>query len=215
MTAWARQGVLLLNSSLTVRRGNAGSHAKHGWHEFTNAIISAVNRSSRRCAFLLWGKHAQERGKLVNRGKHKIFTSVHPSPLSAHRGFFGNQHFVKANAFLRETNQTEVDWRLPQYTASGGGVARTASVMPNVAGGEAGTSDGGFARTPSGTVMGHAPRTVTPAMFGRRPGQGANKKTEPTAAAAPDIGDVLGRKNDAGGGSGGPKLFAGNFDDAW
>ncbi|MEF2247934.1 uracil-DNA glycosylase [Paenibacillus sp. IITD108] len=112
LDAWAKQGVLLLNTVLTVEDGQAGSHQGIGWEQFTNRIIELLNDREEPVVFVLWGKHAQEKKKMINANKHCIIESVHPSPLSAHRGFFGSKPFSKANQFLRQHGQTEIDWRL-------------------------------------------------------------------------------------------------------
>lgn len=107
---WAMQGILLLNASLSVRKGEANSHADYGWHTFTDAIISAISKHDKHVVFMLWGAFAREKSLLIDETKHFILTSVHPSPLSAHRGFFGNNHFKKANEYLKENNREEIDW---------------------------------------------------------------------------------------------------------
>lgn len=112
LTAWSKQGVLLLNTSLTVLAGKAGSHAGIGWQQLTDSIIREVSLQSDACVFLLWGKHAQTKAPLIDAQKHLVLESVHPSPLSAHRGFFGNQHFSQANKFLTSKGRAEVDFRL-------------------------------------------------------------------------------------------------------
>jgi uracil-DNA glycosylase len=110
---WARQGVLLLNSVLTVERGLAGSHQGKGWEGFTDACIDALNREREDLVFLLWGSYAQAKGKLIDTRRHRVLKAPHPSPLSAHRGFNGCGHFSRANEYLREHGQTPIDWRLP------------------------------------------------------------------------------------------------------
>jgi uracil-DNA glycosylase len=110
---WARQGVLLLNSVLTVERGLAGSHQGKGWEGFTDACIDALNREREGLVFLLWGSYAQAKGKLIDTRRHRVLKAPHPSPLSAHRGFNGCGHFSRANEYLREHGQTPIDWRLP------------------------------------------------------------------------------------------------------
>lgn len=107
---WASQGVLLLNASLSVRAGLANSHADYGWHSFTDAIIHAVSRNTEHAVFMLWGAFAQKKEALIDTHKHLILKSVHPSPLSAHRGFFGCGHFKKANDYLHEHGREEVRW---------------------------------------------------------------------------------------------------------
>jgi uracil-DNA glycosylase len=111
LTGWAEQGVLLLNATLTVQSGMAGSHHKKGWEEFTDAIIRAVNQKCENVVFLLWGSYAQKKGAHIDRKKHLVLESVHPSPLSAHRGFLGNGHFKKANDYLEKHGKEPVDWR--------------------------------------------------------------------------------------------------------
>ncbi|MDR5865615.1 uracil-DNA glycosylase [Halomonas koreensis] len=114
---WARQGVLLLNTSLTVEQGNAGSHRGKGWETFTDRAIAAVSEHAGPTVFLLWGSHARQKKALVDGRRHLVLESPHPSPLSAHRGFFGNHHFSRANAFLAEHGRTPVDWQLPATPA--------------------------------------------------------------------------------------------------
>ena len=112
LTPWAQQGVLLLNTSLTVRDGSAGSHAKKGWEEITDHIIRTVNDNSERCVFILWGAHAQAKKKLVTQSHHAILEAPHPSPLSAYRGFFGSAPFSRTNALLQEADRQPIDWSL-------------------------------------------------------------------------------------------------------
>jgi uracil-DNA glycosylase len=112
LTPWAEQGVLLLNTSLTVREGSAGSHAKKGWEAITDRIISTVNDNTERCVFILWGAHAQAKKKLITQGHHAILEAPHPSPLSAYRGFFGSAPFSRANALLQEAGRAPIDWDL-------------------------------------------------------------------------------------------------------
>lgn len=114
---WARQGVLLLNSVLTVERGRAGSHQGKGWEEFTDACVDALNREREGLVFLLWGSYAQAKGKLIDSRRHRVLKAPHPSPLSAHRGFLGCGHFSRTNAYLREQGQAAIDWRLPPRAA--------------------------------------------------------------------------------------------------
>ena len=109
---WAEQGVLLLNTVLTVRAGEANSHKNKGWEEFTDKVITKLNSSDNPIVFILWGKPAQEKAKLLNNQKHLILKAAHPSPLSAFRGFFGCKHFSKANTYLRNTNLQEINWNL-------------------------------------------------------------------------------------------------------
>ncbi|MDO9616848.1 MAG: uracil-DNA glycosylase [Pseudomonas sp.] len=111
---WAEQGVLLLNTSLTVEHGIAGSHAKIGWQTFTDKVIEVVSQQQERLVFLLWGAHAQSKEKLIDTSKHLVLKSVHPSPLSAHRGFIGNGHFSRTNKFLQQHGLSPIDWRLPE-----------------------------------------------------------------------------------------------------
>lgn len=109
---WAEQGVLLLNSVLTVEDGKAASHRNRGWESFTDQVIRAVNDQTSPVVFMLWGSYAQKKGEFIDRRKHCVLESVHPSPLSAHRGFLGCRHFSKANDFLQEHGFTPIDWRL-------------------------------------------------------------------------------------------------------
>lgn len=110
LTDWAKQGVLLLNTSLTVELGKANSHASIGWHEFTDAAISAISRECAHVVFMLWGNYAREKRVLIDASKHLILESPHPSPLSAHRGFFGNGHFKKANEYLKLNKKDPISW---------------------------------------------------------------------------------------------------------
>jgi len=112
LTQWAQQGVLLLNTSLTVREGVAGSHAKKGWEAITDQIIRTVNDNTERCVFILWGAHAQAKKKLITQGHHAILEAPHPSPLSAYRGFFGSSPFSRTNALLQEAGRAPIDWNL-------------------------------------------------------------------------------------------------------
>lgn len=109
---WATQGVLLLNNCLTVEMGQAASHKGRGWERFTDAVVAHVNASARPSVFMLWGSHAQKKAASVA-SRHLVLKSVHPSPLSAHGGFFGSRPFSQANAFLREHGRGEIDWALP------------------------------------------------------------------------------------------------------
>lgn len=109
---WAEQGVLLLNSTLTVRAHEPASHHGRGWEQFTDKIISVVNEKTDRCVFLLWGTHARKKKLLVTQPQHVVIESAHPSPLSAHRGFFGSKPFSQTNAALRQANRGEIDWTL-------------------------------------------------------------------------------------------------------
>ena len=107
---WAKQGVLLLNATLTVRAHEAGSHQKKGWETFTDAVIQQISKEKENVVFLLWGKFAESKTKLINLGKHSVLTAPHPSPLGAWRGWFGSQHFSKTNAFLESIGKEEIDW---------------------------------------------------------------------------------------------------------
>ncbi|MBE5835662.1 MAG: uracil-DNA glycosylase [Butyrivibrio sp.] len=109
---WADQGVLLLNTLLTVRAHEAFSHQNHGWEQFTDAIIQAVNEQDRPIVYMLWGKPAQSKMKMLNNPKHLVLTAPHPSPLSAYRGFFGCKHFSKANEFLVKNGLEPIDWQI-------------------------------------------------------------------------------------------------------
>ncbi|OZS43641.1 uracil-DNA glycosylase [Photobacterium sanguinicancri] len=109
---WAQQGVLLLNTVLTVEQGKAHSHAKIGWETFTDHVIEALNSQAEGLVFLLWGAHAQKKGKQIDTTRHHVLTSAHPSPLSAYRGFFGCQHFSQTNTLLSQMNKSEIDWHL-------------------------------------------------------------------------------------------------------
>ncbi|MGE3689845.1 MAG: uracil-DNA glycosylase [Novosphingobium sp.] len=115
LSNWARQGVLLLNNSLTVEQGRAGSHAGLGWEAITDAAVAAVAAKEEPCVFLLWGSHAKNKALRVpglNGGRHLVLTAPHPSPLSAHSGFLGCRHFSQANAFLETNGRGMVDWRV-------------------------------------------------------------------------------------------------------
>ena len=112
LTPWAKQGVLLLNATLTVEMANAGSHQKRGWETFTDAAITALNKHREGLVFVLWGSYAQKKGEIIDTNKHLVLTSPHPSPLSAHRGFFGNHQFSKINAYLTKRGETTIDWQL-------------------------------------------------------------------------------------------------------
>jgi uracil-DNA glycosylase len=113
LEGWARQGVLLLNSVLTVEAGRAASHAGKGWERFTDAVIREVNALPRPVVFILWGAYAQKKAAFVDATRHCVITSAHPSPLSAHNGFFGSRPFSRANAFLEAHGELPIDWRLP------------------------------------------------------------------------------------------------------
>lgn len=112
LKAWAEQGVLLLNTVLTVRRGQANAHKGEGWERFTDTILKAVNAKDERVVFVLWGNHAQKKRKLIDETKHSVVASAHPSPLSAHNGFFGSRPFSQVNERLKEAGRKPVDWEL-------------------------------------------------------------------------------------------------------
>ncbi len=114
LQSWAEQGVLLLNTSLTVEQARAGSHAAAGWQHFTDRVIQIVSEQRPRLVFLLWGSHAQGKERLIDPTKHLILKSAHPSPLSAYRGFLGNGHFSRCNKFLAQHGLQPIDWRLPE-----------------------------------------------------------------------------------------------------
>ncbi|MGX5201845.1 uracil-DNA glycosylase [Aliikangiella sp. IMCC44632] len=118
LTHWAEQGVLLLNSVLTVTQGKPQSHQKLGWENFTNSIIETLNQKKQSIVYLLWGKSAQQKQRYIDTKKHKVLTAVHPSPLSAHRGFIGCEHFKLANQHLEAQNITPIDWQLPLAPAN-------------------------------------------------------------------------------------------------
>lgn len=111
LSRWASQGVLLLNSTLTVAAHRAGSHQGRGWEEFTDAAIRALNDGREGLVFMLWGSYAIRKGEHIDRNRHLVLTSPHPSPLSAYRGFFGNHHFSRANAYLHGRGLQPIDWR--------------------------------------------------------------------------------------------------------
>jgi uracil-DNA glycosylase len=108
---WAKQGVLLLNATLTVRAHQAGSHQRKGWEEFTDSVINVINREKKNIVFFLWGAYAQKKGESIDRTRHLVLESVHPSPLSASRGFFGNKHFSRCNEYLIKNNIQPIDWQ--------------------------------------------------------------------------------------------------------
>jgi uracil-DNA glycosylase len=110
---WARQGVLLLNAVLTVEQGRAGAHQGKGWEGFTDHVIETLANERENLVFLLWGSYAQAKGKVIDPRRHKVLKAPHPSPLSAHRGFFGCGHFAAANQYLAQHGQTPIDWALP------------------------------------------------------------------------------------------------------
>lgn len=112
LSPWAQQGVLLLNATLTVQQANAGSHQNRGWETFTDAAIAALNAQREHLVFVLWGSYAQKKGAAIDATKHLVLQSVHPSPLSAHRGFFGNHQFSTINQYLQQHGQMPIDWQL-------------------------------------------------------------------------------------------------------
>lgn len=112
LQGWAEQGVLLLNTTLSVRENNAGSHQKRGWKIFTDEIIKKISDLKNGVVFLLWGKFAQQKEQLIDKQKHHVLYSTHPSPLSAHRGFLGSKHFSKANELLIKEGKKPIDWNL-------------------------------------------------------------------------------------------------------
>lgn len=115
---WAEQGVLLLNAVLTVEHALAGSHQGKGWEIFTDRIVSLLNEQREHLVFMLWGSYAQKKGAIINRQRHLVLESPHPSPLSAHRGFFGNKHFSKTNTYLIEHGVDPINWQLPDLSLS-------------------------------------------------------------------------------------------------
>lgn len=119
LTSWAKQGVLLLNSVLTVEQGQAAAHQGRGWERFTDAVIACVNAQKTPVVFMLWGSYAQKKAAFVDSSRHLVLKAPHPSPLSAHNGFFGGHYFSKANAFLEQHGLTPIDWRLPETPDAG------------------------------------------------------------------------------------------------
>ncbi|MEZ1315917.1 uracil-DNA glycosylase [Pseudomonas fluorescens] len=113
LQSWADQGVLMLNTTMTVERANANAHKDKGWQFFTDRIIEVVSQQQPHLVFMLWGSHAQSKQKLIDATKHLVLTSVHPSPLSAYRGFLGCGHFSRTNKFLEQNGETPIEWRLP------------------------------------------------------------------------------------------------------
>ncbi|BCD84121.1 uracil-DNA glycosylase [Pseudomonas solani] len=113
LQSWAEQGVLLLNTSLTVEQARAGSHANQGWQPFTDRVIEVVSAHQPNLVFLLWGAHAQSKQRLIDSTKHLVLRSAHPSPLSAYRGFLGNGHFSRCNKFLEQHGLAPIDWSVP------------------------------------------------------------------------------------------------------
>ena len=114
LSSWASQGVLLLNSVLTVEAAKAGSHRKMGWQNFTDEVIKTISQKKEGVVFLLWGNYAIEKSKLIDTQKHHVLTAMHPSPLSAYRGFFGCRHFSKTNIILEKAGITSINWQLPE-----------------------------------------------------------------------------------------------------
>lgn len=110
---WANQGVMLLNAVLTVREATPNSHKGIGWERFTDAVISLLNEREKPMVFMLWGSYAQKKGALIDRNRHQVLESTHPSPFAAHKGFLGSRPFSKANAFLQEQGMEPIDWRIP------------------------------------------------------------------------------------------------------
>ncbi len=110
LTRWAEQGVLLLNATLTVRAHQAGSHQNHGWETFTDTVIRILAEKKEHLVFILWGAYAQRKGAFIDRNKHLVLTSAHPSPLSAYNGFFGNRHFSQTNEYLKLHGKTGINW---------------------------------------------------------------------------------------------------------
>ncbi len=113
LESWARQGVLLLNSVLTVESGRAGAHQGRGWEQFTDRVVQLLNERREHLVFMLWGSYAQRKGSIIDRDRHLVLSSAHPSPLSAYRGFIGNGHFSAANRYLAQHGKRAIDWRLP------------------------------------------------------------------------------------------------------
>ncbi|MBQ2077124.1 MAG: uracil-DNA glycosylase, partial [Bacteroidales bacterium] len=112
LTRWAEQGVFLLNATLTVRAHQAGSHQNKGWERFTDKVISVLNEQKNNLVFLLWGNYAKAKSSLIDHNRHLVLTAAHPSPLSAHSGFFGCKHFSQANNYLKAHSITPIDWSL-------------------------------------------------------------------------------------------------------
>jgi uracil-DNA glycosylase len=111
LSRWANQGVLLLNSTLTVRAHTPGSHQKRGWEEFTDAVIKLLSEKKENLVFILWGNYAKQKGVIIDQTKHLVLEAAHPSPFSAHSGFFGCKHFSKANIYLKEKKKKEINWQ--------------------------------------------------------------------------------------------------------
>lgn len=112
LESWAESGIFLLNATLSVREGQAGSHQKQGWEQFTDAVIHKLNEEREHLVFMLWGSYAQKKGAFIDKNKHLVLHAPHPSPLSAHRGFFQCQHFSKANAYLEQHQIEPIDWEI-------------------------------------------------------------------------------------------------------
>tara|TARA_B100000941_G_C28358786_1_gene475843 strand:+ start:78 stop:746 length:669 start_codon:yes stop_codon:yes gene_type:complete len=112
LSNWAKQGVLLLNCIMTVQENEPGSHSKSGWEDFTDTVIKILSNKKKHIIFLLWGEYAKKKQKLINKQKHNVLVSAHPSPLSAYRGFFGCKHFSKANEILRKKNRKTINWKI-------------------------------------------------------------------------------------------------------
>lgn len=110
LSRWAKQGVLLLNSVLTVEKNTPGAHAGRGWERFTDTVIDLLNENKKNLVFMLWGAYAQKKAEFIDQQKHLVLRATHPSPFSAHKGFFGCKHFSKANQFLTQTHQKEIQW---------------------------------------------------------------------------------------------------------
>lgn len=113
LESWAQQGVLLLNSVLTVEQGAAGSHQGKGWERFTDEVIRVINARCQHVVFMLWGSYAQKKGACIDEGRHLVLKAPHPSPLSSYRGFFGCQHFSQANDYLTQQGRPAINWQLP------------------------------------------------------------------------------------------------------
>ena len=111
LSRWAKQGVLLLNATLTVRAGSPGSHQDKGWEQFTDAVIERLSNGREHLVFILWGNYAKNKGRLIDRARHLVLEAAHPSPFSAYHGFFGCRHFSAANAYLKAQGLSEIDWR--------------------------------------------------------------------------------------------------------
>lgn len=113
LESWAKQGILMLNSVLTVERGKAGAHQGKGWEQFTDQVIALLNQQKRPLIFVLWGRYAHQKGQYIDTKKHAVLKAAHPSPFSARNGFFGCRHFSKINGFLQDTGQQPIEWALP------------------------------------------------------------------------------------------------------